>query len=612
MKTRIISIAALAMGLVLGVSCAKENKQRSGEGALTLRIEADGATKAAMSESELLANANVKIYKADFSGKVREYTYSQMPASLYLPADSYRIDVAAGELAKATPALASWEQKSYKGSAEVTIVASQNSNVTIPAKISNTVTKFSFDASIAEMFQTGYSCTVGLSSTDAALQLVYTADKSGADGYFIADGFEPSLYWSFSGTLAKDGSSFTKSGEIPAVESGKRYAMTLKYSEKDGLMSVAIEVDDSTNDIYDDIIFIPVATGVASTGKYEVWAGHFTAHADVDEKEYDSSKVYFEWAPAGSDSWTRVSATRDAEGAYSSLISGLTGSTEYKYRLVVTSLADGSEELIDASSTITTDAALQAPNSSFETTSNTESRNYSSFFDPASLLPELQKMWWDSGNKGSTAVGASGVICYPVTGEGEVKDGAQAVCLQSRYVVIKFAAGNLFSGHFGSLVGTSGGTVYFGRPFTARPTAMRLWMKYSSGKINRITNNAPAEVKEGDYDKASLRIALGTWDYKTYGGDADSPILVNTTDTKTFIDYNTDKSTIAVGELFVEADASNSTNEWRQVTIPLTYKDTNKYPTHIVISFAASMYGDYFTGYDNSRLWLDGIELLYE
>ncbi len=609
MKTRIFSIAALVACLVLGASCTKESRQ-AGNGALSLRIETDGATKAAMSSDELLANANVKIYKADFSGKVREYTYSQMPASLYLPADSYRVDVAAGEIAKESPSPASWEQKSYKGSADVTIVASQNSNVTVAAKIYNTVTRFSFDASIAEMFNPGYSCTVGLSETDAAQQLVYTADKSGVDGYFISDGFEPSLYWSFSGTLAKDGSSFTKSGEIPAVESGKRYAMSLRYSEKDGLLAVEVEVDDSTNDIYDDIIFIPVATGVASTGKYEIWAGHFTAHADVDEKEYDSSKVYFEWAPAGSDTWTRVSATRDAEGAYSGLINGLTGSTEYKYRLVVTSLADGTEEIIEASSTITTDAAVQAPNSSFETTSNAESRNYSSFFDPDSLFPELQKMWWDSGNKGSTAVGASGVICYPVTDD--VMHGTKAVCLQSRYVIIKFAAGNLFSGHFGSLVGTSGGTVYFGRPFTARPTAMRLWMKYSSGKINRITNNAPSEVKEGDYDKASLRIAIGTWDYKKYGGDADSPILVNTTNTSTFIDYNTDESTIATGELFVEADANNSTNEWRQVTIPLTYKDLNKYPTHIVISFAASMYGDYFTGYDNSRLWLDGVELLYE
>ena len=140
---------------------------------------------------------------------------------------------------------------------------------------------------------------------------------------------------------------------------------------------------------------------------------------------------------------------------------------------------------------------------------------------------------------------------------------------------------------------------------------MRFWAKYSSGKINRV-GNGPAGVQSGDYDKASLRIALGTWDYKKYGGDANSPILVNTTDKSTFMDYATDESTIAFGERILTADADNSTNVWQQITIPLDYKTTTEYPTHIMIAFAASMYGDYFTGCDSSKLWLDKIELLYE
>ena len=179
-------------------------------------------------------------------------------------------------------------------------------------------------------------------------------------------------------------------------------------------------------------------------------------------------------------------------------------------------------------------------------------------------------------------------------------------------MIVKFAAGNLFAGRFGETIGTSGGTVYFGRPFTARPTALRLWCKYSGGTINRYQDNAPAEVAKGDYDKASLRIALGTWDYKTYGGDANSPILVNTTDESTFVDFTTDASTIAFGEKIIVSDETNSTNVWQQITIPLEYRNLNKYPTHIMISFAASMYGDYFTGCDSSKLWVDAVELLYE
>ena len=381
--------------------------------------------------------------------------------------------------------------------------------------------------------------------------------------------------------------------------------------EKNGLLDVEILVDDTLNEVYDDIIFVPVSTGLASTGKYEVWGTKFTAYADVDENEYDRTKVYFEYRVAGSDgAWSRsVAATRISEGSYSALINGLAGETEYEYRLVVTKAADGSEEIVDGTKTVTTEATPQVPNSSFETVSHAESSNYYSFYDPASSDPALQSKWWCSGNKGSTTVGSSYQITYPDTGDKQ--DGNQSVCLESRYVIVKFAAGNLFCGRFGATIGTSGGTVYFGRPFTARPTAMRFWAKYSSGKINRV-GNGPAGVQSGDYDKASLRIALGTWDYKKYGGDSNSPILVNTTDESTFVDYATDESTIAFGERILTADADNSTNVWQQITIPLDYKTTTEYPTHIMIAFAASMYGDYFTGCDSSKLWLDKIELLYE
>ena len=203
-------------------------------------------------------------------------------------------------------------------------------------------------------------------------------------------------------------------------------------------------------------------------------------------------------------------------------------------------------------------------------------------------------------------------LSMPYPDASDYKEGKQSVCLQSRNVIVKFAAGNLFSGHFGETIGTKGGTVFFGRPFTARPTALRLWIKYSGGVINHASSNVPEAGNKGNYDKASIRIALGTWDYKKYGGDADSPVLVNTTDVSTFVDFSTDASTVAFGEKIVPSDDSNPAKDWIQVTIPLEYRSLTTYPTHIIISCAASMYGDYFSGYDDSKLWLDGMELLYE
>lgn len=600
----IISIAAAAL-----VSCQKQQIAPEGEGCLSLSVST-GETKAAMTSDELLANADIRIYKDDFSGMVRHYRYSEMPQKIYLPAGGYRIDVLAGEAAKETPSYASWEQKSYKGSKSATITAGGSESITVVAAMNSIVSNISFDESVDTYFQAGYTCTVSLSTAEGA-SLSYTKAESGTDGYFIASGFEPSLDWTFSGTLAS-GEAFSKSGSIAAVEGGKRYRLALKYVEKNGLLDVDILVDDALNEVYDDIIFVPVSTGLASTGKYEIWGSRFTAYADVDENEYDQSKVYFEYRVAGSDAeWTRSeAAARVSEGSYSAQITGLTGATEYEYRLVVTKAADGSEEIVDGTMTVTTEATPQVPNGSFETVSHDESGNYYSFYDPASSDPALQSKWWCSGNQGSTTVGSSYQITYPDASD--KMDGAQSVCLESRYVIVKFAAGNLFCGHFGATIGTSGGTVFFGRPFTARPSAMRFWAKYSSGPVNRRASNAPAEIQEGDYDRASLRIAIGTWDYKKYGGDANSPILVNTTDESTFVDYTTDASTIAFGEKILQGDAENSTNVWQQITIPLDYKTTTAYPTHIMIAFAASMYGDYFTGCDSSKLWIDKVELLYE
>ncbi len=599
----------MALSAVVSGACANYDETPAAKGAFSLDVRmGEPSTKAAMSQEELLSSAKVSIYKGDFSGKVREYEYSRMPQAIYLPADDYRVDVIAGEIAKESPVAASWEQKSYKGSSDVTVTAGASSSVTVTAKVCNVISKVTFDQTVADAFQSGYTCAVSLAGPDD--RLVYDASNSGTDGFFIASGFEPSLYWTFSGTLKKDGSQFTKSGEIKSVEEGKRYGLSLKYTEKDGVLAFDLLVDDSMNNFYDNIIFEGTSTGIAQSAKHEIWAGHFTAHADVDEAQYDKDKVRFEVREKGSQDWTQVAATRESEGTFSAEIKGLTPSTVYEYRLVLTSLESGEEEILAAPSDVTTDAAVPVPNGGFETTSNDESSKYKSFYDPASSDPTLQKQWWGNGNEGATLVGSSSVICYPDASD--YKEGSQSVCLQSRWVVVKFAAGNLFSGHFGALVGTSGGTVYFGRPFTARPTALRFWMKYSGGVINRESSNVPSDGKKGNYDKASIRIALGTWNYRQYGGDADSPVMINTTDESTFVDFSTDKSTIAFGEKIVSSDDSNPAKDWIQMTIPLEYRSLTTYPTHIIISCAASMYGDYFSGYDDSKLWLDGMELLYD
>lgn len=634
-----ILFLALTVGAFLAAtSCKKDVTETAAEqGAITLSygISVDGnntiLSTRAMNNAELLESAVIEIYKPAFEGLARRYVgSSNIPNPIYLPAttgtDKYRVDVKAGEAVKATPTIASWDQPSYKGSTEFAVVAGNNAPTTIEvlAKISNAVTKVTFGDGIktGNAAFSSYKVTI---ADEAGNSLVYTSAEDGKLGYFIISdntAIEQTLHWSFEGTL-NNGEIFTNAGQSFVVEQGKQYNLGMTYTERDGVLSFTLKVDKSLDDIYEEIVFEPTSTGISRSYNYELWASHATVHADVDITEYDPNYVYFEYTASngGNPDWSaasRVAATGN-EGIYNGVLTGLTPATDYSYRLVVKSLKTGEEITIDSVSELTTDVAPAVPNGSFEDYSNTESSKYPSFYNPASSVVANQTKWWDSGNAGSGDFGYT--ICAVDTSD--YKDGSTAARLQSDYAVVKFAAGNLFSGQFGQVIGTSGGTVYFGRPFVGRPSKLRFWIKYSTGLVNRTENK---KITKNDYDIGQVKVALGTWTPSKYGGTEQSPVLINTTNTSTFVDFDTDPATIAYGDMQITGAASASDytaningvtstedwTQWHQIELDLVYRDLTTTPTHIIISCAASKWGDYFEGCDSSKMWVDGFELVYD
>lgn len=620
MKTTLKLIISLAAAM-MSAACNKYADNDAATGAFSLRIvvpaETEQAAAAApqtriatraMNQDELLNTAAIKIYRGDFTGLVREFVYSEMSGPIYLPAESYRIDIYAGEAAKQSPAVASFDQKSYKGSKEFTVTPGVTTPVQVEASVNNVITAVSFDQSVAETFS-DYTFTIGLDKEDTAQQLVYTASNAGAEGYFIATGFEPSLYWTFTATPADGSETFTKSGEIAAVEQGKKYAMNLKYTEHNGSLSFDLTVDTSTVEYDDQIFFEPVSTGLAASSIYEIWAAHATVHADVDEGEYGTENIFFEYRPAASQGeWSRTAANRDSEGMYSATLTGLTPATEYEYRLLVPDPQTKEPTVAGSSLTFTTEAAPTIPNGGFEAVSKNESSEYYSFYDPSSSIVANQTKWWDSGNAGSTYSISTTTITDPDTSN--FKEGSQSVRLHSANVMgLKFAAGNIFCGEFAGVSGLDG-KVNFGRPFTGRPTALRFWVKYIGGKVDNAGGPEGSELTTNDFDKGQIKFALGTWDNKKYGGSATCPVQVYTADKETFWPIDSIEGTIAYADIVLQGDGSES--EWQQVTLTLDYKDEATIPKYIIISAAASMYGDYFAGSSSSQLWLDGMELIYE
>ena len=618
MKTTLKLIIPLAAAM-MSAACNKYADNDAATGAFSLRIVVPAETEQtsaetprtrtatrAMSQDELLNTAAIKIYNGDFTGLVREFVYSEMSGPIYLPAESYRIDIYAGEAAKQSPAVASFDQKSYKGSKEFTVTPGVTTPVQVEASVNNVITAVTFDQSVAETFS-DYTFTIGLNKEDSAQQLVYTASNAGAEGYFIATGFEPSLYWTFTATPIDGSETFTKSGEIAAVEQGKKYAMNLKYTEHNGTLSFDLTVDTSTVDYDDQIIF--VSTGLAASSIYEIWAAHATVHADVDETEFGTENIFFEYRPAASQGeWSRTAANRDSEGMYSATLTGLTPATEYEYRLLVPDPLTKEPTVAGASLTFTTEAAPTIPNGGFEAVSKNESSEYYSFYDPSSSIVANQTKWWDSGNAGSTYSISTTTITDPDTSN--FKEGSQSVRLHSANVMgLKFAAGNIFCGEFAGVSGLDG-KVNFGRPFTGRPTALRFWVKYIGGKVDNAGGPEGSELTTNDFDKGQIKFALGTWDNKKYGGSATCPVQVYTADKETFWQIDSIEGTIAYADIVLQGDGSES--EWQQVTLTLDYKDETTIPEYIIISAAASMYGDYFAGSSSSQLWLDGMELIYE
>lgn len=327
----------------------------------------------------------------------------------------------------------------------------------------------------------------------------------------------------------------------------------------------------------------------------------------------EGSEVGFSYRREGDGEWTRISS---ADGSVSvsggSFSARITVDPLTAYEIKAFCGEDESETVVR-----TTEEERQLPNCGLEQWSQPKAPwlPFASDADGNPVEP-----FWGTGNNGATVLGEKYNLTTPVTDLPPGVDGTYSAQLESRYVVMKLAAGNLFVGEFVGIRSLSHGIVNFGRPFTQRPTALRLWVKYNRGQItneNDIDGVPAGETLDvGDYDTGSIFVALGTWTKEEYGygrdnelfGTDECPVSIDTRVVSTFFNPN-GKDVIGYGSMFLD----ESIPEWRQITIPIDYRGiTDRKPTHIILTCSASRWGDYFTGSRDSKMWVDEIELLYD
>ena len=332
----------------------------------------------------------------------------------------------------------------------------------------------------------------------------------------------------------------------------------------------------------------PYHTFTASANAWSNFA-IFDAYISSKTGTVKESGLTIQWKKKGDYVWTEMSSQSlnvSVSNEIKATLKGLTPDTDYEYRL---RYEDGGIESISEPVAFTTEEQVSLYNGGFEDW----------WVDGNIQYPNEQDInFWDT-NKSSASFGGSNTTEI----DDIVHGGNKAAMLVSKYIYNRFYAASLYTGSFGYLIGTDGEGVNWGTLFASRPTALKGWMRYAPADIagtQGYNSDAPAYAPGiGEPDVCAIFCAL-----------LSEALTVDNTDMSTFPDLETDSRVIAYGAL--PAEQSVSTNgEWKEVNIPLVYRDLNEKPTHLLIVFTSSKYGDYKHGGNGSVLYIDDFSLEY-
>ena len=352
----------------------------------------------------------------------------------------------------------------------------------------------------------------------------------------------------------------------------------------------------------------------------------------------EGSEIIFKYRKKGDEAWIDTKQSwyasadnnspynRYEEGYVKAVIRGLEQNTEYEIQGWANTPNEKDNSITEIPSkvfAVTTATHYQMPNSQME--------EWGQFTNDPAKLPtgeagpcwypfsSVQDMFWATGNPGATSLGAEYNLTYPSQDVPLGSTDKTSAYMASRYVIVKFAAGNLFVGYYGATAGTNA-YVYFGKPIpqTVRPTAIRFKIKYYSGGIDYVASKKADNgveyhigskqmlVKGGEADLAKVFFCVTDWK---------EAHCVYSADETTFFDPRTAEGVLGIGyfDSYTTPEPSNiDTSLWHEMTLPIEHKSFANDTSYLVLTFTCSGYGDYFTGSTTSWMNVDDIELLYD
>lgn len=328
----------------------------------------------------------------------------------------------------------------------------------------------------------------------------------------------------------------------------------------------------------------------------DAWTTTAKLKAYVNDAAAQGVKIYYR--ESGTTDWSVADAVFVADNVYEAVVTGVDGNRTYEYYLEYANVQKGVQSIFKTSN------GAQIPNAGMEEWSGS-----------SPLLPYISDQKWDSGNHGSSAMSKN--VTTNSTDKRPGSTGQYSAYLKSQYVGIagiagQFAAGNIFYGKYLETdVANMSGKIGFGQLFTFdyRPKKLVVWYK---GKVGTC-NYAGGDVSKGDSDKATIYVWLCNWTGQHIVDTANQSTFVNPETTATTAEGNV--LGYGVWNRVITSTDSGADNGWQKIEIPITYREgegfTGVKPNFLVISCAASGYGDYFAGSTDSYMYVDDFEFVY-
>lgn len=599
---KIYSLLTILLAALFGFSC-QSDETVSEEGYLRISAETVGVTNS----SRVIEGYNpkqlaVEIVNAggttiestnDFSEwKNSNKTFRLAPGTYTVKAASYGFDGSES----------GFDIPYYVGSTNVTVKTGETATADITCTLANVKVTVEFDDTFKVAFKEANS--VVKSAVESVASQKFVMGEAAKTAYFPVGNLTSTIT-----VVNKLDKEYTRDDVVANVKA-RDWVKFIYKAKATGTGGVKVDIADNGhtytftfdvtmngNETIDNLTMAMADVNSFATCAYV--NGSITAKEGVGT--VNPSKMFIEYKKAADSEWTSVAAVINGADAYKATLTGLTAETAYQCRMAY---RDGDTNIESEAKLFTTEAATALINGNMNDWYKSGKTWYAC---SESYFSANGSSFWDSSNPGTTTGAGALVNKNPTQGNSTIVHtaGGNSAELHSQYAsafgIGKFAAASLYTGKFNRLQGTNGAIIDFGQPFTARPTQLHGYFQYTSAKINYVGDNPPASaniVKNQTDDMCSVYIALTT-EVKT----------VDNTNLNTFVNWETDPSVVAYGELPLSECVT--TNGWKEFTINLKYHSLTTKPTHIIIVCSSSKYGDYFTGGEGSKMYVDDLSLIY-